>query len=108
MEKFSITIANDFSDKPGGRYKSLGPNSGEEFFDSILLPKFEQAISENELLYVYLDGVKSYPNSFLDQSFGELARMKGAELVERTIVFKTSGYQWVVNYIKNEIWYRKG
>ncbi|WP_321436249.1 DUF4325 domain-containing protein [uncultured Bacteroides sp.] len=107
MEKYSINIASDFSDKPGGRWKSLGSNSGELFYETILLPKFEQAIACHELLYIYLDGVKSYPNSFLDQSFGELGRVKGAQVVCDKIIFKTQSFNWIVSYIKDEIWFKK-
>lgn len=107
MEKYTITIANDFSDKPGGRWKDLGPNSGEEFYETLLLPKFNEAANANEHLYIYLDGAKSYPNSFLDQSFGELGRKKGPEYVNQTIVFKTEAFSWVVKYIKEEIWFKK-
>lgn len=104
MEGFVIYIASEYSDKPGGRWKRLGPNSGEDFYDTILLPRFENAIDNGQKLYVYLDGVKSYPSSFLDQSFGELARNKGKEVVNNNIVFKTTDFQWVVDYIKREIW----
>lgn len=107
MEKYSIRIASEFSDKPGGRWRHLGSNSGQEFYEDILLPKFEQAISDDDKLYVYLDGAKSYPNSFLDQSFGELSRVKGVSVVMNTIVFKTVGFKWIVDYIKNEIWLKK-
>ena len=71
------------------------------------MPRFEQAISDDDKLYVYLDGAKSYPNSFLDQSFGELSRVKGVSVVMNTIVFKTVGFKWIVDYIKNEIWLKK-
>lgn len=107
MEKYSITIAKDYSDKPGGRWKEFGPNSGEEFYDTLLLPRFEQAIADNEPLYIYLDGAKSYPNSFLDQSFGKLGRLKGSDVVDKYINFKTELFKWVVGYIKNEIWFKK-
>ena len=36
--------------------------------------------------------------------FGELARNYGAEKVRNTIIFKTSVFQWVVDYINKEIW----
>lgn len=104
MEEFVINIASEYSDKPGGRWRRLGPNSGEDFYDTVLLPRFENAISCERKLFVYLDGAKSYPSSFLDQSFGELARNKGKEVVNNNIVFKTSDFQWVVDYIKREIW----
>ena len=104
MEEFAIYIASEYSDKPGGRWKEHGNYSGEEFYDTILLPRFENAISNERKLFVYLDGAKSYPSSFLDQSFGELARNKGKEVVNNNIEFKTSDFQWVVDYIKREIW----
>lgn len=107
MEKFSINIANDFSDKPGGRWISLGANSGEAFYNDLLLPEFKKAIKEKEKLYIYLDGVKSYPNSFLDQSFGELARNYEVLLVSDTIQFRTKTFNWVIEYINDEIWFRK-
>lgn len=104
MEEFSINIANDFSDKPGGRWKRLGSNSGEEFYETLLQHKFLEAIQEDKLLYIYLDGAKAYPSSFLDQSFGVLGRTYGVDKVKNKIVFKTSTYQWIVDYINDKIW----
>ena len=104
MEKYAIRIAEEFSDKPGGRWRDLGSNSGEEFYEDILLPKFDEARKDGEKLYIYLDGAKSYPNSFLDQSFGELGRKYGKDIVADTIIFKTVGFLWIVKYIKEEIW----
>lgn len=107
MEKFSIKIAQEFSDKLGGRWIKLGPNSGELFYEEMLLPKYNEAVSAGEKLYIYLDGAKSYPNSFLDQSFGHLARVKGVDEVSKNIVFRTELFQWVVSYINDEIWFKK-
>lgn len=107
MEKFKIVIADDFSITPGGRWKILGPYSGEEFYETLLLIKYIEAIEQNEKLHIYLDGVKSYPYSFLDQSFGELARIKGPNNVNSNIVFHTNSFNWVVKYIKEEIWFKK-
>lgn len=104
MEKFKIMIAEDFSQTPGGRWRELGPYSGQAFYEEWLLPKFESAIENNEKLHIYLDGVRSYPYSFLDQSFGELARMKGLELVNRTIVFHADEKEWVIRYLHKEVW----
>lgn len=99
-----IKIADEFTRTPGGRWKRLGENSGEEFYETLLLPRFEQAIEERGKLFVYLDGARSYPNSFLDQSFGELAREKGVNIVRNTIVFETKNFPWIVDYINKEIW----
>jgi hypothetical protein len=107
MEEFKIIIANDYSVKPGGRWKRLGPDSGEAFYDTVLLPKYESAVEAGEKLHVYLDGVRSYPYSFLDQSFGELARKKGAQEVCSNIVFHGTTFGWVDKYVKDEIWFKK-
>nr|DAI42956.1 MAG TPA: protein of unknown function DUF4325 [Caudoviricetes sp.] len=104
MEKFSITIASDYSRILGGRWKSLGEFSGEDFYETKLCPEFEKAFRHSEKLHIYLDGVISYPRSFLDQSFGELARQKGALNVSNTIIFHTNNFNWVIDYIRNQIW----
>lgn len=107
MEKFKINIASDFSEILGGRWIKLGPFSGEQFYNEILKPKFEGTINGDEKLHIYLDGTKGYGSSFLDQSFGELARSFGVDLVENRIIFHTKYFEWYVNYIKEEIWERK-
>ncbi len=104
MEKYKIDIAKDFSPVLGGRYKRLGPYSGEEFYEKHLEPMYIKAKDDNEMLYIYLDGVKSYPSSFLDQSFGELWRNHLSSDVKARIVFKQVTKQWTVDYINNDIW----
>lgn len=105
MEKYKIDIAKDFSPVLGGRYKNLGPFSGEEFYESHLKPMYIKAKDDKEKLYIYLDGVKSYPSSFLDQSFGELWREYiSSDDVKARIEFKQVTKQWTVDYIINDIW----
>lgn len=105
MEKqVEINIAKDFSTVLGGRWISLGENSGEEFYENFLFPRFKEALSKGVKLVIYLDGTKGYPSSFVDQSFGELARKEGVELVRKTLEFKTQIFQWVVDFINKEIW----
>lgn len=65
-----IDVAVDFSIVPGGRYRSDGPNSGEEFREKFLLP----SVKEFEKVIVNLDGTRGYPSSFLDEAFAGLAR----------------------------------
>lgn len=107
MDELTIKIASDFSTKLGGRWKRLGPFSGEEFFDSILFKKFKEAQSRKSLLHIDLDGTSGYGSSFLDQSFGELARQLGVEEVRSQIVFHSEFFEWVVRYINDEIWQKK-
>lgn len=69
-----INIPKDFTKSPGGRLISEGEYSGEEFRESILYPKYQEALQKNETLIVELDGGFGYGPSFLEEAFGGLAR----------------------------------
>lgn len=103
--KDRIIIATDFSDSPGARYREDGDFSGEEFLETILLPKFEKAVSGNYKILVDLDGVWGYPSSFISGSFGKLSFEKSAELVLKHIEFKSiesdTRLQEITEEIKN-------
>lgn len=71
----TISVANDYSKSPGGRYISEGAYSGEDFRESILLPAFERCQNNNEELIINLDGGYGYGSSFLKEAFGGLARI---------------------------------
>jgi STAS-like domain of unknown function (DUF4325) len=71
-----LSIAKDFSATPGGRYRHQGPNSGEQFLEEVLLPRFEEAERANKILMVDLDGGFGYASSFLEEAFGGLVRKK--------------------------------
>lgn len=107
MEKYFINIANNYSKTPGGRWKDLGPFSGEQFYEEMLLPRFDEAVKNGDKLHIQLDGVASYPYSFLDQSFGELGRNRGKQAAKEHIVFHTTVNQWVVKIILDELWCEK-
>ena len=80
----TIKISEIFSDAPGGRYIEDGPKSGQEFRETILLPRFEK-LSGNEKLVIDLDGCYGYATSFLEESFGGLARECGIDEVLKKI-----------------------
>lgn len=69
-----ISVVKDYTDKPGARYETQGPFSGERFRDEILYPKFKEAIIRKETLTVDLDGGYGYGSSFLEEAFGGLVR----------------------------------
>lgn len=75
-----VNIAKDFTKTPGARYISEGPFSGELFRKQCLEKLFEDSSSE-EKIKVILDGTAGYATSFLEESFGGLARLYGAERV---------------------------
>ena len=103
METIVINIAKEFSPVVGARYRTLGPYSGQAFYEEILEPKFQLAQLEGKKLEIFLDGVRSYSESFLDESFGVLARKYGIDVVKDTIIFTHETKEWTVNYIYNNI-----
>ncbi|QQD14268.1 STAS-like domain-containing protein [Sphingobacterium sp. UDSM-2020] len=80
-----ISVAKDFSETPGARYKSDGSFSGQEFYEQILNSKFAQALAENEILIIDLDGTEGYATSFLDEAFRRLGEDFGQEIVWKNI-----------------------
>ena len=70
-----INIALDFSRIPGARYPEEGDFSGQEFRQTILLPKLQEAIKKKEMLTINLDGTAGLGTSFLEESFGGLIRV---------------------------------
>lgn len=107
MENERINIAKDFSSLLGGRYKKIGPFSGELFFEEVLESKYMKAIENNCQLEIFLDGTRGYSSSFLDESFGKLARIFGLEKVRKTLIFRTNDFQWVIDYINQNVWKEK-
>ena len=76
-----INIASEYSKTPGGRYKSEGEYSGEDFREKVLIPKYKEASANNELLRINLDGGYGYGSSFLEEAFGGLVRvMDGVDI----------------------------
>lgn len=70
MSQKIITIVNDFSKKPYGRYFDDGDSSGEEFRQKYLAP----ALKEFDEVTVVLTGYNRYGRSFIDEAFGGLIR----------------------------------
>ena len=75
----TINIARDYTPTPGGRYRSDGPCSGEEFRESVLVPVYEKAKSAQEKITIIFDGGYGYARSFLEEAFGGLARKFGGD-----------------------------
>ena len=90
----TIELAKEFSSTPGGRFKSMGPNSGEEFRE-ILRKALARRPPQD--VVVILDGAEGYGSSFLEEAFGGLIRkglVDAADAFGRLkIVAKTKPYQ---------------
>lgn len=76
-----IKISTEFTKTPGGRLKSEGKFSGEEFREKILFPAFTDMVETSGRLTVDLDGGYGYGPSFLEEAFGGLARGTGDKRV---------------------------
>lgn len=69
MERVEKFFVKDWTIYPGGRTKDVGPYSAEELGE-VLAKVFED--TDAQFLYVYMDGVRGYALSFLDQLITEL------------------------------------
>lgn len=65
-----ISISKEFSRYPAGRYIKDGPYSGEAFREKLLVPSLEKY----DQVFVDLDDVSGYGDSFLEEAFGGLVR----------------------------------
>lgn len=86
-----IDIGKDFSQEPFGRYDSDGSFNGERFRILHLIPAFTD--TKNDKIEVLLDNVVDgweYGSSFLQESFGELARELGGDALKRLIITTAS------------------
>lgn len=102
-ERFELSIAKDFTTVPGPRHRSEGDYSGEVFLDKLLRPRFTDALQNNAVLHVNLDGAVGYPTSFLEQAFGGLAREFGPEVVELHLEITCTDEPYLVDQIRNYI-----
>jgi hypothetical protein len=99
----TINICNDFSDAPGARYKSDGPKSGEEFFEILLDPKFQEAVDKNTTLVINFDGTFGYATSFLSESFSLLKKKYGKRRLLDTLQFISDEDPHIITWTKNII-----
>ena len=105
MNTIEIHIARDFSPMPGGRDPTEGDNSGEEFLNRILLPKFKEAVEQNARLLVDFDDTQGYATSFLEAAFGGFARQFNDNDILKLLEFKSADEPFVIEevmmYIRN-------
>mgnify|MGYP002336276351 CR=1 FL=1 len=101
--KMMIRVANEFSETPGPRSRDEGADSGQEFLETLLLPKYEEARRNKELLLIDLDGTEGYATSFLESAFGGLARIYKPDEILRTLKFKSIEEPYLIGEITNYI-----
>lgn len=98
-----INIAKEFSDTPGARYMSDGEFSGEKFRDTLLCKKFQEALKNGKKIEIDLDGGYGYATSFLEESFGGLARKFGIEEVRSILNFISNDEPGLIEEIESYI-----
>ena len=81
----TLNIAKEFATVVGARTRDESDFSGEEFREELLIPRFEQARRKGTKLLVIFAGMKNYPTSFLEESFGGLARKFSVEEVLKVL-----------------------
>lgn len=102
IDDVTINIAQDFTDAPGGRSKKDGSLSGEEFRDKFLDKHFNDP-SHNYKIRIILDGAYGYATSFLEESFGGLARKYGKDKVNSRLEFISEEEPLLIEEIKSYI-----
>lgn len=98
----TINIAKDYTISPGGRHKTDGDFSGEEFREKYLEPFFDDK-TNNDRITVILDGTYGYGTSFLEEAFGGLARKFSRKEVLERIIFISDEEPLLINEIKKYI-----
>jgi hypothetical protein len=99
----SLNVAVEFSKTPGPRFRREGKFSGEDFRETILRARLDQAVREGAVLHVDLDGGYGYAPSFLEEAFGGLARQCGPELILKTLSFKSDEEPYLIDDIRSYI-----
>lgn len=95
-----VVRIKEFSETPGPRAREEGPFSGEEFLETVFRPAYLKAREEGESLLVDLDGTEGYATSFLEATFGGLAREFEATDILKIISFKSDDEPFLINEIK--------
>lgn len=104
----TLNVAAEFSPTPGPRFRTEGRFSGEEFRETVLKERFEQAQKEGLKLQINLDGGYGYATSFLEEAFGGLARIYDPELVLETLRLKSDEEPYLINDIQGYIQKARG
>lgn len=102
-ETINISLADQFANTPGARNIDEGAFSGEAFLNKVLLPRFNEALESDCVLFIDLDNTEGYATSFLEEAFGGLARKFDINLVLKHIDFKSDDEPLLIEEIKTYI-----
>ncbi|WP_302781676.1 STAS-like domain-containing protein [Alistipes finegoldii] len=99
-----INIAKDFARTPGFRVYADGPKSGQEFFETLLRPKYQEALTDGSKLKIILDGTTGYTSSFLNEAFRLLGHEFGAENVWNNIIIISNEIPKYIQKVKESVY----
>lgn len=88
MNSKIIKIAKDFTRFPGGRFKTDGPWSGQQFREEHLKPAFR----DYQEVVVQMDDTLGFSSSFLEEAFGGLIRVENfrGDFIRERLNFQSS------------------
>lgn len=99
-----INISKDFAIEPGARNYSDGEFSGEEFYDTLLKPKYLEALKNKVKLKIILDGTEGYASSFLNEAFSRLGTEFNADEVWNNILLISDEIPKYIKKVKESIY----
>lgn len=102
-----INIYEDFTDTPGARTYADGDYSGQEFYDKLLLPKYEEAVRKKEKLQINLDGTNGYASSFLNEAFSRLGNKFDPDTVWANLSLISNEVPKYINKIKDSVYEKR-
>ncbi|WP_272527598.1 MULTISPECIES: STAS-like domain-containing protein [unclassified Providencia] len=101
MSQKTITIVNDFSKKPYGRYEEDGDGNGGRFRTDFLAP----ALRTYDHVTVDLTGYNRYGRSFIDEAFGGLIRYENftKDDLDKKLTYKHDNLPSILLLIEDRI-----
>ena len=100
----TISIVDEFTNKPGARDYDDGKNSGQEFYESILRPKFMKALEQNARLKIILDGTEGYASSFINEAFSLLGTEFGPDEVWSKLIIVSNEIPKYIKKVKKGVY----
>lgn len=96
-----INIAKDFSLYPGARYRTDGKYSGQEFYEDLLKPKFQEVWEDpQKTLLIDFDGTFGYASSFISEVFIRIVQdFKDKNDIKKKLQFKSDDEPLLVDSI---------
>lgn len=103
----TINIAKDFTREPGARNYQDGADSGQEFFDKLLKPKYLEAIATKVKLKIILDGTDGFASSFLNEAFIRLGSEFSPDQVWGNLILVSNEFPKYIEKIKASVYEKR-